>query len=173
MKVVLFCGGLGTRLRKYSESSPKPMVEIGYRPNVPEQAGIRRPWDLQPFVRGQRDLSVCDPIADAWDRDGQRLIGELARAWLLPPADHAGASNHPAIPSTGQGDHLGLQRLTDDVQPQRNQGLDQRHRAVDLLGRHQGALRRHPPVVPLALSLNPDCSFHEAAPFLWCGVMVV
>ena len=32
MKVVLFCGGLGMRLREYSESIPKPMVEIGYRP---------------------------------------------------------------------------------------------------------------------------------------------
>ncbi|CAN5829191.1 glucose-1-phosphate cytidylyltransferase [soil metagenome] len=32
MKVVLFCGGLGTRLRDYSEDIPKPMVEIGYRP---------------------------------------------------------------------------------------------------------------------------------------------
>jgi glucose-1-phosphate cytidylyltransferase len=29
MKVVLFCGGLGMRLREYSESIPKPMVEIG------------------------------------------------------------------------------------------------------------------------------------------------
>ncbi|MEB3293276.1 MAG: sugar phosphate nucleotidyltransferase [Synechococcales bacterium] len=32
MKVVLFCGGLGTRMRDYSESIPKPMVPIGYRP---------------------------------------------------------------------------------------------------------------------------------------------
>jgi glucose-1-phosphate cytidylyltransferase len=32
VKVVLFCGGLGMRLREYSESIPKPMVEIGYRP---------------------------------------------------------------------------------------------------------------------------------------------
>jgi len=32
MKVVLFCGGLGTRLRDYSESIPKPLVEIGSRP---------------------------------------------------------------------------------------------------------------------------------------------
>ena len=32
MKVVLFCGGLGTRLRNYSEIIPKPMVPIGYRP---------------------------------------------------------------------------------------------------------------------------------------------
>lgn len=32
MKVVLFCGGLGMRLREFSESIPKPMVPIGYRP---------------------------------------------------------------------------------------------------------------------------------------------
>lgn len=32
MKVVLFCGGLGLRLREHSESIPKPMVTIGYRP---------------------------------------------------------------------------------------------------------------------------------------------
>jgi glucose-1-phosphate cytidylyltransferase len=32
MKVVLFCGGLGTRLREYSDGVPKPLVPIGYRP---------------------------------------------------------------------------------------------------------------------------------------------
>ncbi|HWQ52575.1 MAG TPA: sugar phosphate nucleotidyltransferase [Bryobacteraceae bacterium] len=32
MKVVLFCGGMGLRLRDYSENVPKPMVPIGYRP---------------------------------------------------------------------------------------------------------------------------------------------
>jgi len=32
MKVVLFCGGMGTRIRDYSTSVPKPMVPIGYRP---------------------------------------------------------------------------------------------------------------------------------------------
>lgn len=32
MKVVIFCGGLGMRLRDYSDSIPKPMVPVGYRP---------------------------------------------------------------------------------------------------------------------------------------------
>lgn len=32
MKVVLFCGGQGMRLREYSEVVPKPMVPVGYRP---------------------------------------------------------------------------------------------------------------------------------------------
>jgi glucose-1-phosphate cytidylyltransferase len=34
MKVVLFCGGLGTRLRENSGTTPKPLVNIGYRPIV-------------------------------------------------------------------------------------------------------------------------------------------
>ncbi len=32
MKVVLFCGGRGTRLRDYSDQIPKPLVEVGSRP---------------------------------------------------------------------------------------------------------------------------------------------
>jgi glucose-1-phosphate cytidylyltransferase len=32
MKVVLFCGGLGTRLREHSDTIPKPLVNIGIRP---------------------------------------------------------------------------------------------------------------------------------------------
>jgi glucose-1-phosphate cytidylyltransferase len=32
MKVVLFCGGLGTRIREYSDSVPKPMIPLGLQP---------------------------------------------------------------------------------------------------------------------------------------------
>jgi glucose-1-phosphate cytidylyltransferase len=32
MKVVLFCGGLGTRLREHSDTIPKPLVNVGARP---------------------------------------------------------------------------------------------------------------------------------------------
>jgi len=32
MKIVLFCGGLGTRIRDYSDNLPKPMVPIGQHP---------------------------------------------------------------------------------------------------------------------------------------------
>jgi glucose-1-phosphate cytidylyltransferase len=32
MKVVLFCGGLGTRIRDYSEAIPKPMIPVGHQP---------------------------------------------------------------------------------------------------------------------------------------------
>ena len=32
MKVVLFCGGLGLRMRTHVDSAPKPMMTIGDRP---------------------------------------------------------------------------------------------------------------------------------------------
>lgn len=32
MKVVLFCGGMGTRIREYSENVPKPMIPLGSQP---------------------------------------------------------------------------------------------------------------------------------------------
>ena len=52
MKVVLFCGGLGMRMREYSEVIPKPMVEIGYRPII---------WHLMKYYShfGHRDFILC------------------------------------------------------------------------------------------------------------------
>ena len=32
LKVVILCGGLGTRLREETEFRPKPMVQVGGRP---------------------------------------------------------------------------------------------------------------------------------------------
>lgn len=52
MKVVLFCGGLGTRLREYSETIPKPLVNVGYRPIV---------WNLMRYYAhyGHKDFILC------------------------------------------------------------------------------------------------------------------
>lgn len=52
MKVVLFCGGLGTRLRDYSENIPKPMVTIGYRPIL---------WQIMRYYAhfGHKDFILC------------------------------------------------------------------------------------------------------------------
>jgi len=52
MKVVLFCGGLGMRLREYSETIPKPMVEIGYRPIL---------WHVMKYYAhfGHTDFILC------------------------------------------------------------------------------------------------------------------
>jgi glucose-1-phosphate cytidylyltransferase len=52
MKVVLFCGGLGTRLRDYSERVPKPLVEVGSRPIL---------WHLMKYYAhyGHKDFILC------------------------------------------------------------------------------------------------------------------
>jgi glucose-1-phosphate cytidylyltransferase len=52
MKVVLFCGGLGMRLREYSEIIPKPMVTIGYRPIL---------WHVMKYYAhyGHKDFVLC------------------------------------------------------------------------------------------------------------------
>lgn len=52
MKVVLFCGGLGTRIREYSETIPKPMVPIGHQPIL---------WHVMQYYSqyGHRDFVLC------------------------------------------------------------------------------------------------------------------
>ena len=52
MKVVLFCGGLGMRLRDYSDQIPKPLVPIGPRPIV---------WHLMKYYAhyGHKDFILC------------------------------------------------------------------------------------------------------------------
>jgi len=51
MKVVLFCGGLGMRIRD-NENVPKPMITIGYRPIV---------WHLMKYYAhfGFKDFILC------------------------------------------------------------------------------------------------------------------
>lgn len=52
MKVVLFCGGFGMRMRDYSESIPKPLVSIGYRPIL---------WHVMKYYAhyGHKDFILC------------------------------------------------------------------------------------------------------------------
>ncbi len=52
MKVVLFCGGLGTRLAELTEDVPKPLVKIGYRPIL---------WHLMKYYAhyGHKDFILC------------------------------------------------------------------------------------------------------------------
>ena len=52
MKVVLFCGGLGMRIRDGADSVPKPMVTIGYRPIL---------WHIMKYYahHGHNDFILC------------------------------------------------------------------------------------------------------------------
>ncbi len=52
MKVVLFCGGLGTRLREHSDTVPKSLVNVGVRPII---------WHLMRYYAyyGHKDFILC------------------------------------------------------------------------------------------------------------------
>jgi glucose-1-phosphate cytidylyltransferase len=52
VKVVLFCGGFGMRMREYSDTIPKPMVNIGYRPIL---------WHIMKYYAyyGHKDFVLC------------------------------------------------------------------------------------------------------------------
>jgi len=52
MKVVLFSGGLGLRLREYSDAVPKPMIPIGVRPIL---------WHVMRYYAafGHKDFILC------------------------------------------------------------------------------------------------------------------
>jgi glucose-1-phosphate cytidylyltransferase len=52
MKVVLFCGGMGTRLGGPTDDTPKPMVKIGYRPIL---------WHVMKYYAhyGHKDFILC------------------------------------------------------------------------------------------------------------------
>lgn len=75
MKVVLFCGGLGLRLREHSESIPKPMVQIGYRPVL---------WHVMRYYAhfGHTEFILClgykaDAIKDYFLRYNEALSNDF------------------------------------------------------------------------------------------------
>lgn len=70
MKVVIFCGGLGMRLREYTENIPKPMVPIGHLPIL---------WHVMKYYAhfGHKDFILCvgyhaDSIRESFSRNGNR-----------------------------------------------------------------------------------------------------
>ncbi len=66
MKVVIFCGGMGLRMREASQLVPKPMVTIGGRPLL---------WHLMSYYAhyGHRDFVLCTgykgEVIEAYFRD--------------------------------------------------------------------------------------------------------
>ena len=106
MKVVLFCGGLGTRLREHSDTIPKPLVNIGIRPIV---------WHLMRYYAhyGHKDFVLAlgyrgDMIREyflryneylstdfVWSQGGRRidLLGEGIEDWRITFVDTGMHSN--------------------------------------------------------------------------------
>jgi glucose-1-phosphate cytidylyltransferase len=92
VKVVLFCGGLGTRLREHSETIPKPLVPIGYQPML---------WYLMKYYAhyGHTDFIIClgyrgDLIKEFFLDYDSRHSGDL----LLAKGRRAGALKSSDVP---------------------------------------------------------------------------
>ena len=75
MKVVLFCGGQGLRIREHSESLPKPMVTVGYRPIL---------WHVMRYYAhfGMKDFILClgyraDAIKDYFLRYSEAISNDF------------------------------------------------------------------------------------------------
>ncbi len=105
MKVVLFCGGQGLRLRDYSEKVPKPMVPIGYRPVL---------WHVMRWYAhyGHKDFILAlghgaDVIKDYFLRYNETLTNDF----VLQPADTARAGRR----SDDSGGGRRVRLMTDDT----------------------------------------------------------
>src|SRR5690606_41126685 len=100
MKVVLFCGGLGTRIREYSENVPKPMIPLGHQPILYHVMEYYGDYGHNEFVLclGYKANVVKDffltirpqTFADCVVSDGGRnvqLLEEVDRDWSVTLLD--------------------------------------------------------------------------------------
>jgi glucose-1-phosphate cytidylyltransferase len=78
MKVVLFCGGLGMRIRD-ADNLPKPMVHIGYRPVL---------WHVMKYYAhfGHKDFILClghraDAIKNYFLNYSDQSQGRITGEW--------------------------------------------------------------------------------------------
>jgi glucose-1-phosphate cytidylyltransferase len=100
MKVVLFCGGLGTRLREHSETIPKPLVNIGARPIVWHLMRYYAHYGHKDFVlalgyRGDMireyflHYNQCMSTDFVWSEGGRKLelLGDHIGDWRITFVD--------------------------------------------------------------------------------------
>lgn len=78
MKVVLFCGGFGNPLREYSDTVPKPLVNIGRRPIL---------WHLMRYYAhyGHKDFILC--LGYLGDRVREYFLHNTRDDWNLTLVD--------------------------------------------------------------------------------------
>jgi len=106
MKVVLFCGGLGTRLREHSDTIPKPLVNVGVRPIVWHLMRYYAHFGHKDFVlalgyRGDMireyflNYSECLSTDFVWSEGGKRieLLGPDCSDWRITFVDTGMHSN--------------------------------------------------------------------------------
>jgi glucose-1-phosphate cytidylyltransferase len=117
MKVVLFCGGQGLRLPQHSETIPKPMAMVGYRPIL---------WHVMRYYAhyGLNDFLLCL---------GYR--GDLVKSYFL--GYNEALSNDFVLSGGGRG----IELLSSDIQDWHITFADTGLRAN--IGERLRAVRRH------------------------------
>ena len=100
MKVVLFCGGLGTRIREYSENIPKPMVPVGNQPILLHLMEYYSQYGHKDFVLclgykanivkefflNYRPQSYMDCVVSGYGNKVE-LLGKAAEEWRITLLD--------------------------------------------------------------------------------------
>jgi len=101
MKVVILCGGKGTRLREQSEFRPKPMIEIGGRPilwhimKLYSHYGFcdfvlclgYRGWDIKEYFLNYKAKNSDFTIRPGADRDIEFYEAAESENWKITLAD--------------------------------------------------------------------------------------
>ncbi len=103
MKVVILCGGLGTRLREETEFRPKPMVEVGGRPILWHIMKLYAHHGFREFVLclGYKGNSIKEYFLnyEAMNNDFTMKLGE--RSPLLCHGHHAEEGFSVTLADTG------------------------------------------------------------------------
>lgn len=100
MKVVLFCGGLGTRIREYSDSIPKPMIPLGAQPILRHVMQYYADYGhddftlclgykanvIKDFFLNARPQTFADCVVSGGGRD-VRLLSEEQKDWRVTLID--------------------------------------------------------------------------------------
>lgn len=99
MKVVLFCGGKGTRIREYSDSVPKPLIPLGAQPIMRHVMGYYAGFGhdefilclgykanvIKEFFLNSRPESYGDCVVSSSGR--VEMLGNLPRDWRVSLID--------------------------------------------------------------------------------------
>ena len=99
MKVVLFCGGRGTRIREYSENVPKPLIPLGGQPIMRHVMQYYASFGHQDFVLclgykanvikdffiNSRPETFADCVVSG--SGGVEILGEIRRDWRVSLID--------------------------------------------------------------------------------------
>lgn len=100
MKVVLFCGGRGTRIREYSEAIPKPMIPLGQQPILRHVMQWYSDYGhdefvlcmgykanvIKDFFLNMRPQTYADCVVSKGGQDVQ-LLGDTPRDWSVTLLD--------------------------------------------------------------------------------------